>query len=334
MFTLHKWLGILLLTPALVGCKHLGQKSAPVVSLMPKRNIVLPTEASKRKIMGDHYIVNKGETLTAIGAQYGLTYKELAQLNNIAEPYNIYPGQQLVVSAKIEKKVPAIAASSMRFNPRNNRVLIKPTMVVRDTPAKDLVKDEKPLQNKLKSEELVKPAGMIAERSMPEKKANVKQAIINVAEAKVSKSDVKAQSPLPSKIAPLSQQALSKKHWLWPTSGQIITRFQENPAINKGIDIANNKGTPIKATKPGKVVYSGEGLRGYGRLLIIKHEEDYLSAYAHNEELLVKEGQHVEQGQVIATMGQSDSDRVKLHFEIRHNGKPVDPLGYLPGQKT
>lgn len=138
--------------------------------------------------------------------------------------------------------------------------------------------------------------------------------------------------------APISQptQNIAKqnsKSWLWPVTGKIITRFKENNDMNKGIDIANIKGTPIVSVLPGKVVYSGQGLRGYGQLLIIKHDGQYLSAYAHNDELLVKEGQHVEQGQVIAKMGRSDSDQVKLHFEIRHKGKPVDPLGYLPGDR-
>ncbi|MGH8716981.1 MAG: peptidoglycan DD-metalloendopeptidase family protein, partial [Burkholderiales bacterium] len=102
----------------------------------------------------------------------------------------------------------------------------------------------------------------------------------------------------------------------------------------KGVDIAGSIGQPVYASAPGKVVYSGSGLRGYGKLIIIKHNDTYLSAYAHNSEILVKEGQAVVKGQKIGEMGNSDADQVKLHFEIRRLGKPVDPLKYLPTDKT
>jgi lipoprotein NlpD len=113
-----------------------------------------------------------------------------------------------------------------------------------------------------------------------------------------------------------------------PTQGKLIGSFSE--ADNrKGIDIAGKLGQPIFASAPGKVVYSGSGLRGYGKLLIIKHNKTYLSAYAHNDQLLVKEGETVTRGQKIAEMGNTDSDQVKLHFEVRRLGKPVDPANYL-----
>ncbi|WP_296819923.1 peptidoglycan DD-metalloendopeptidase family protein [Thiobacillus sp.] len=110
--------------------------------------------------------------------------------------------------------------------------------------------------------------------------------------------------------------------------GTLIGRF--GAAGGKGIDIAGARNTPVRAVAAGKVVYSGSGLRGYGRLLIIKHAGEFLSAYAHNETILVKEGDMVTAGQKIALMGDSDADRVKLHFEIRRYGKPLDPLTYLP----
>jgi lipoprotein NlpD len=114
----------------------------------------------------------------------------------------------------------------------------------------------------------------------------------------------------------------------WPTRGKIIAEFTE---ASKGVDIGGSAGQPVLASAGGKVVYSGSGLRGYGKLIIIKHSKTYLTAYAHNNQLLVKEGQTVTKGQKIAEMGSTDSDRVKLHFEIRRYGKPVDPLKYLPG---
>ena len=117
--------------------------------------------------------------------------------------------------------------------------------------------------------------------------------------------------------------------WNWPMNGKLIGQFSESGSI-KGIDIAAKVGDAVLAAGPGKVVYSGQGLRGYGRLVIIKHNNTYLSAYAHNSNLLVKEGQTVTRGQKIAEAGNTDSDVPKLHFEIRRQGRPVDPLKFLP----
>lgn len=118
--------------------------------------------------------------------------------------------------------------------------------------------------------------------------------------------------------------------WRWPAKGVILSSFQGNNGLNKGIDLGGKLGEPVLAAASGTVVYAGSGLRGYGKLLIIKHNETFLSAYAHNERLRVKEGDLVKVGQVIADMGSSGTDRVKLHFEIRRDGTPVDPLKYLP----
>lgn len=118
--------------------------------------------------------------------------------------------------------------------------------------------------------------------------------------------------------------------WRWPAQGVVLSSFQGNDGFNKGIDLGGKLGEPVLAAAGGQVVYAGSGLRGYGKLLIIKHNETFLSAYAHNERLRVKEGDLVKVGQVIADMGSSGTDRVKLHFEIRRDGTPVDPLKYLP----
>jgi len=120
-----------------------------------------------------------------------------------------------------------------------------------------------------------------------------------------------------------------KLGWLWPTTGKVVGGFSETANL-KGIDIAGKAGQPVRASAAGKVVYAGAGLRGYGKLIIIKHNKTYLSAYAHNREILVKEGQLVAKGQQVAEMGDSDADQVKLHFEIRRLGKPVDPTRFLP----
>ena len=118
--------------------------------------------------------------------------------------------------------------------------------------------------------------------------------------------------------------------WIWPAQGQLLAGFDE--VKNKGLDIGGRAGDPVLAAADGRVVYAGAGLRGYGNLIILKHNNTYLTAYAHNQALLVKEDQSVQKGQKIAEMGNSDADRVKLHFEIRRQGKPVDPARYLPSR--
>nr|WP_259651438.1 peptidoglycan DD-metalloendopeptidase family protein [Pseudomonas sp. NCCP-436] len=129
---------------------------------------------------------------------------------------------------------------------------------------------------------------------------------------------------------PVKPVARSSTGWAWPASGTVISRFSSNGSLNKGIDIAGELGQPVLAASDGTVVYAGSGLRGYGELIIIKHSDTYVSAYGHNRRLLVREGQQVKAGQTIAEMGSTGADRVKLHFEIRRQGKPVDPLQYLP----
>jgi lipoprotein NlpD len=140
-------------------------------------------------------------------------------------------------------------------------------------------------------------------------------------------------SPVAS-LPPVTQPPISAGEddiaWSWPTTGAatVLAGFDEQR--NKGLDIAGKPGDPVLASADGRVVYAGAGLRGYGNLIILKHNNTFLSAYAHNQSLLVKEDQTVRKGQKIAEMGSSDSDRVKLHFEIRRQGKPVDPARYLP----
>ena len=133
-------------------------------------------------------------------------------------------------------------------------------------------------------------------------------------------------TPGAAPVAPADND--DRMQWTWPASGKVVAGFAETSM--KGIDIGGAAGTPVVASAAGKVVYAGSGLRGYGKLIIIKHNKSYLSAYAHNKEILVKEGQQVTRGQKIAEMGNTDTDQNKLHFEIRRLGKPMDPTKYLP----
>jgi lipoprotein NlpD len=143
-------------------------------------------------------------------------------------------------------------------------------------------------------------------------------------------ADSQAKPPVQPEPQPAAAVAGEELSFSWPGSGSVVERFDE--VRNKGIDIAGKAGDAVLAAADGRVVYAGSGLRGYGNLVILKHNNTYLTAYAHNQTLLVKEDQNVRQGQKIAEMGSSDADRVKLHFEVRRQGKPVDPLKFLPSR--
>lgn len=145
--------------------------------------------------------------------------------------------------------------------------------------------------------------------------------------APAKKESLKKQ-PAPETMQPRKESASIKK-WVWPGEGRVVTRFNLAQDEN-GIDIAGIDGSPVRAAADGKIVYAGTGLRGYGLLLILKHNDTFLSAYAHNRAVMVSEGDQVNAGQVIAEMGQSGAESIQLHFEIRRNGQPVDPQRYLP----
>jgi lipoprotein NlpD len=147
--------------------------------------------------------------------------------------------------------------------------------------------------------------------------------------SEVAKVDPKPEVP----PEPPTGDDEDRLNWSWPANGKVVAPYSEAANL-KGIGIGGKAGQPVLASAAGKVVYAGSGLRGYGKLVIIKHNKTYLSVYAHNSEILVKEGQTVAKGQKIAEMGNSDADQVKLHFEIRRLGKPVDPLKYLPTGKS
>ena len=157
-------------------------------------------------------------------------------------------------------------------------------------------------------------------------------AVKPAAPSTVQASEPPVAAPVPQKppaaAAPAVPATDDALEFAWPAKGEVIVAFDETKN-RKGIDLAGGAGDPVLAAAEGKVVYAGEGLRGYGKLIIIKHNNTFLTAYAHNQSILVKEDQSVKKGQKIAEMGSTDSDRVKLHFEIRERGRPVDPMKYL-----
>lgn len=172
----------------------------------------------------------------------------------------------------------------------------------------------------------------LSEREVVHKSASAptkKAAPVKSKPKTVKPSRSKNKTPVKSSPKPLIPEQKDEK-WVWPSEGKLISTFHSNNGLHKGVDIQGKLEQPVIAASSGTVVYSGQGLRGYGKLIIVKHSEKYLSAYAHNHTLLVKEGEQVKIGQKIAEMGSSGTDSVKLHFEIRYDGKPVDPLKYLP----
>lgn len=143
----------------------------------------------------------------------------------------------------------------------------------------------------------------------------------------------KTAKVVPSSAVPQSSwPPVGQRCWRWPASGKVVMKYSTSEGGNKGIDIAGSRGQPVYAAGAGKVVYVGNQLRGYGNLVMIKHNEDYITAYAHNDKMLVNNGQSVKIGQQIATMGSSDADSVRLHFQIRYRATAIDPLRYLPPQ--
>jgi lipoprotein NlpD len=147
-------------------------------------------------------------------------------------------------------------------------------------------------------------------------------------EAAVPEPAMKATAKARKETTPLPP--VGKIAWIWPTEGRVVSTFLAGHPTRKGIDIAGNLGQPIRAAAAGEVVYSGSGLTGYGKLIILKHDERFLSAYAYNQDLLVSEGESVQSGQVIGRMGQAEAGKPMLHFEIRLDGNPIDPLRQLP----
>lgn len=274
------------------------------------------------------YTVRKGDTLYSIALEHGLDYRELAALNNIENPSRIRIGQQLRLAAPEESVVvtPARPPSGVEVRPLGapSAPAEVPKSPAETPPGQVLKTGPKALKLPYSEQNLALiQRGAATPTAKPEAARTDAPARAEAA-AKAPAAETAPRPPAPAE-EPGDDDAMA---FSWPTRGKIITEFTE---ASKGVDIGGSAGQPVMASAAGKVVYSGSGLRGYGKLIIIKHSKTYLTAYAHNDQLLVREGQTVTKGQKIAEMGSTDSDRVKLHFEIRRYGKPVDPLKYLPG---
>lgn len=235
--------------------------------------------------------VSRGETLFSIAWRYGKDFKTLAALNGISAPYTIFPGQRL----QLEGRLPALASSRSSTK-------------------------RQPLSPKSKPQQPSK----VTTLSTTVKVTPATPTVVTADKTRSKKETRKSTSP------PANSVSFSRFQWQWPALGKVTQYFKPGSSTQKGIDIDGRLGQSVVAAGPGAVVYAGSGLRGYGNLVIIKHNDTYLSAYAHNSTILVREGEMIKAGQKIAEIGSSGTNKNKLHFEIRKEGKPVNPLAYLP----
>ncbi|HXF18237.1 MAG TPA: peptidoglycan DD-metalloendopeptidase family protein [Burkholderiales bacterium] len=258
----------------------------------------------------EYHTVRKGDTLYSIALDYGQDYRELAAWNNLADPALI----------KIDQRLRLFAPDSVGES-------TNPQPVALEVPLQVTV----PLFSEPKARKLPYSEQALAQLKLGTPKPEALAATPSPSVAVVAKAPVVRTTTPPTPGTSQGEPPVSDARmiWEWPAQGKVLYGFGEGP-IKKGVGIEGRTGQPVMAAAPGKVVYSGSGLRGYGKLIIVKHNESYLSVYAHNSQILVKEGQTVAKGQKIAEIGNTDSDRIVLHFEIRRLGKPIDPLQYLP----
>ena len=311
-------LGIVLLSGCMV-----AKKPAPVVERSTESARVAKPAVPPSSTMPDTYTVKRGDTLLGIALDHGLDYRDLVRWNNITNPNLIEVGQ--VLRVRDPEATVAIAPPAAPAQPDGAVV----------TP----YQSAPPVEGKPVTTEPARPSAPPSAAEIPlepgvltSPKA-VKLPYSSAALASLQGSAAPAPRPAPS--APETSAGAKQGDesdavtWSWPTQGRIVASFNENGGP-KGVQIAGELGQPVVASAAGRVVYTGSGLRGYGNLVIIKHNNTYLSAYAHNRQILVKQGDNVARGQRIAEMGNSDASQVMLHFEIRREGKPVDPVKFLP----
>ena len=323
---LHRLAALLLLAtlaacaakrPAPVTESRPGQSAAAPVTETTTQPGSMPSAAGEARPVASGekiHVIQKGDTLISIALANGLDYRELAIWNNIDNPNVIKLGEAVRLTP------PGSAAAVTAAAPGQ----LKPGEPI----ASPLIITPMPVTG---------TATGNTERMKTEPLAT-KVPYSDAAYAKMTADAAAATAAAPAAAAPATATPVvpaaagttgDDVNWSWPIQpkGKVIANFTD---ANKGIDISGTKGAPVLASAGGKVVYAGAGLRGYGRLVIIKHNATWLSAYAHNEKILVSEGQDVKKGDKIAEMGNSDADQVKLHFEIRRQGKPVDPMKFLP----
>jgi len=316
--------------------------AAPAAAAAPRTAAAKPAaaaeEAAEPDTRPEFYTVKRGDTLYSVALDAGLDYKELAAWNQLDDPNVIKVGQQLRLRPP----------PGWKPDPSDQPVVVRPVVTVPQVESRPL--DLPPVKSGPKGVKVPYSDQALAQLTHDPDKAPAADAkppaepkpAARTQSALATPPAVQTLEPAPTSAKVATPVAVPKAgepegndaaQWIWPTAGPLLHGFDEGPKP-KGVAIAGHPGQPIAASAAGKVVYSGSALRGYGKLVIIKHDNTYLSVYAHNRELLVKEGERVSKGQKIAEMGSLDSDQVGLHFEIRRQGKPVDPLKYLPPQAS
>jgi lipoprotein NlpD len=268
-------------------------------------------------IPGGSYEVKKGDTLYSIAFRNGVDFRDLAQWNAIAVPYTIWPGQRLTLS-------PAGNASASGHAVTAAPAARLPSAPVHASSAPSVA--AAPVFTPVTTPEAASTNKAIIPAPPPKTAFATAPTVVPVAGVPTPSP---AKLPPPAPAASGASRVISGVSWRWPAAGSLLKRFQSGDAI-PGIEIGGKAGDPVRAAADGVVVYSGNGLVGYGELVIIKHNDSFLSAYGHNSKRLVKEGQRVTAGQQIAEMGSTGASRNELEFQIRKNGNPVDPLEYLP----
>lgn len=280
-----------------------GAKPAPVAAqpdAAPKPAAsVTATPLPAASPAGPTYTVKQGDTLFSIGKAHGIDFRDLAAWNNI-DPASIKVGQQL-------RLTPPEGVATAPMKPLAGSVEARPLDGGAGAPSSDPNLKTQPLAQRVPYSD---------------------EAYARMAKVQPAAKPPEAKAEVTPETKPEAPRGNGEVDWAWPTAGKVIGNF--NDGSNKGVVIAGKMGQPVQASAAGRVIFSGTGIRGLGKLVVIRHNANYLSVYAHNNTLLVKEGQNVSKGQKIAEMGNSDADQVKLHFEIRRQGKPVDPLTLLP----
>ncbi|MGI9297424.1 MAG: peptidoglycan DD-metalloendopeptidase family protein [Gammaproteobacteria bacterium] len=295
------------------------------------------------------HTIRAGETLAEIALEYGLDHRELALWNGIADPDVIYTGD--VIRLSPSEALPTASAvppqKPASLSPASSARIAKPGATAPQlapapapapetaaTAAETIAPTIAPASSGGETQTVARGNAPIKDGPVAAKYAyNAKTLRKLRAEhaagsaPSVAAPQTAAAAPSPSAAAPQQVRRRFDVDWSWPTNGKVAGKFSE---ASKGIDIAGAKGAPVYAAAAGKVVYTGSGVKSYGRLVILKHGNDYLSAYAHNDKILAKEGQKVARGEQIATIGDSGAAKVMLHLEIRKSGKPFDPLQVLP----
>jgi lipoprotein NlpD len=296
-----------------------AKKPAPVVDRSPAGARVAKPEAPSHP---DTYTVKRGDTLLGIALDHGLDHRDLARWNNITNPNIIEVGQVL----RVRDPAAAVALARPAAEPGPGEAVATPYQAAPAVEGKPFSTDPtRPAAPPPVAEAPLDPGVLTTPKAV---KLPYSAAALASLQGAAAPTPRPAPS-LPETSAPKQGDEADAVAWSWPTQGKIVASFNENGGP-KGVQIAGELGQPVLASAAGRVVYTGSGLRGYGNLVIIKHNNTYLSAYAHNRQILVKQGDNVARGQRIAEMGNSDASQVMLHFEIRREGKPVDPVRFLP----